>query len=50
MKRFLAINPKGEIIHVVAWDKFEAAHKAARIDGHKYLNNQYTIKIYEHKK
>ena len=49
MKRYICINPKGEIIHVVAWDKFEAVHKAKRIDGHIYQNNQYTVKIYEQK-
>ena len=50
MKRYLAINPAGEITHVLAEDIFEAKHKAAKIDNFKYQPNQYTINIYGTKK
>jgi hypothetical protein len=50
MKRYLAINPLGEIIHVLALDQYEARHKAARIDQFKFQPNQYNISIYNPKK
>ena len=50
MKRYLAINPLGEIIHVIAWDEFEAKHKAARIDQFKFQPKEYQISIYNPKK
>ena len=40
----------GEIIHVIAWDEFEAKHKAARIDQFKFQPKEYQISIYNPKK
>jgi hypothetical protein len=46
MKRFLVKNPENKIYHILAYDEFEAIHKAKRLDSHIYASSQYKFKIY----
>ncbi len=41
MNQYLILNPEGNVYSVMAYDIFEAIHKAKRIDGHIFNTNLY---------
>ena len=46
MRQYLVKNPENKIYHILAADKFEAIHKAKRIDSHIYSTNQYKVALW----